>query len=99
MSATHDPADRRYGVERRAPHEKADALAGEDDRAGAASPLRSVHTDTFAELLKQLGISEILKFNDDLLKNSYALPDEALRDVAWVEARNERTEEGKTAPN
>jgi uncharacterized protein (TIGR03032 family) len=33
---------------------------------------------------------EILEFNDDLLKNSYALPDEALQHVSWVDPPPER---------
>jgi hypothetical protein len=32
---------------------------------------------------------EILEFNDELLKNSYALPDEALHEVSWVEPRDD----------
>lgn len=36
---------------------------------------------------------EILEFNDELLKNSYALPDEALGDVSWVEPRREMVDE------
>ncbi len=60
MPAELDPADPRYGIEDSSPHDKAGAQARENDDAGAESPLRSIHTDTFAELLKQLGISVIV---------------------------------------
>ena len=45
--------------------------------------------EVFAVQIVPHSFPEILELNDELLKNSYALPDAALQDVSWVEARHD----------